>query len=170
MHVLIFEGSRWPAFAPLSLSRPVFTLVSGMHTLLAKQVRHLKPTRLTLWVRPELEEHCRLRLCPDLGVPATVNTPLDDEPAFLVSGRTLVLSDYTLQSDGGEFVAVGSNGQFVHEAMGRRPGLAPDDLTHRTERWTSLLGLPRVEAMHRIVESLWDLIHWNEESLISDSM
>ena len=35
---------------PLSLSRPVFTLVSGTSTLLEKQVRHLKPTRLTLWV------------------------------------------------------------------------------------------------------------------------
>src|SRR3954471_22406237 len=103
MHVLIFEGSRWPAFAPLSLSRPVFTLVSGMHTLLAKQVRHLKPTKLTLWVRPELEEHCRDRLVPELSVPTTVNTPLDDEPALLVTGRTLMLSDYTVPDDG-EFV------------------------------------------------------------------
>src|SRR3954466_8051710 len=117
MHVVIFEGSRWPAFAPLSLSRPVFTLVSGMHTLLAKQVRHLKPTRLTLWVRPELEEHCRQRLCPSTGVPTTVNTPLDDEPAFLVNGRTLVLSDYLPAEDGGEFVAVGGGNQYVHEAM-----------------------------------------------------
>src|SRR3954465_12228236 len=122
MHVVIFEGSRWPAFAPPPRSRPVVPPVSGMHTLLAKQVRHLKPTRLTLWVRPELEEHCRLRLCPDVGVPATVNTPLDDEPAFLVSGRTLVLSDYTPPTDGGDFVAVGGNGRFVHEALVRRPG------------------------------------------------
>src|SRR4051812_14067974 len=105
MHVVIFEGSRWPAFAPLSLSRPVFTLVSGMHTLLAKQIRHLKPTRVTLWVRPDLEDHCRARLAPELGVPTEVNAPLDDEPAFLINGRTLVLSDHALDAGGGEYAA-----------------------------------------------------------------
>lgn len=173
MHVVIFEGNRWPAFAPLSLSRPVFTLVSGMHTLLAKQVRHLKPTRVTLWVRPELEEHCRTRLVPDLsglGVPAAVNTPLDDEPAYLISGRTLVLSDHRPPTDGGEFAAVDDAGTFLREAYARRPGLSPADLTDRTDRWTALLSLPQIEPKHRLVESLWDLIAWNEESLISDSL
>src|SRR3954466_1587827 len=110
MHVVIFEGSRWPAFAPLSLSRPVFTLVSGMHTLLAKQVRHLKPSRVTLWVRPELEEHCRTRLVPELGVSAAVNEPLDDAPALLVNGRTLVLSDSVADADAGEYVVADETG------------------------------------------------------------
>ncbi len=89
MHVVIFEGTRWHTFAPLSLSRPVFTLVSGMSTLLEKQVRHIRPDRLTLWVRPQLEEHCRTRLVPALKVPTEINRPLDDEPALLVSGRNV---------------------------------------------------------------------------------
>lgn len=169
MHVLIFEGSRWPAFAPLSLSRPVFTLVSGMHTLLIKQVRHLKPSRITLWVRPELEEHCRARLCPDVGVPTTVNTPLPDEPTLLMNGRTLMLSDFS-PGDDGEFVVLDDSGTYVREAYVRRPGLSPADLANRTEAWTSLLKLPRREPQHRLVESLWDLIHWNEESLIADNV
>jgi UDP-N-acetylglucosamine diphosphorylase/glucosamine-1-phosphate N-acetyltransferase len=170
MHVLIFEGSRWPAFAPLSLSRPVFTLVSGMHTLLIKQMRHLKPSRITLWIRPELEEHCRLRLCPDLGVPTTVNTPLDDEPTLLINGRTLLLSDYAPIADSDEFVVIDDSGSYIREAYVRRPGLSPADLAGRTDAWTSLLSLPRREPQHRLVESLWDLIHWNEESLIADSV
>ena len=70
MHVVIFEGSRWPTFAPLSLSRPVFSLASGASTLLEKQIRHLKPTRLTLWVRPGLESYCRQHVIPKLGIPA----------------------------------------------------------------------------------------------------
>jgi len=49
---------------PLSLSRPVFMLASGMSTLLDKQVRYLSPTRLTLWVRPGLEAFCASRSFP----------------------------------------------------------------------------------------------------------
>lgn len=169
MHVVIFEGSRWPAFAPLSLSRPVFTLVSGMHTLLTKQLRHLRPTRLTLWVRKELEEHCRSRIIPGLGLPATVNMPLDDAPALLVNGRTLMLSDHNM-GDGDEFVVTDDSGQFVRKAFVRRPNLSPADLANRTDAWNALLSLPRQEPRQRLVESLWDLIHWNEESLISDSL
>ena len=49
MHIVIFEDDRWRRLAPLSLSRPVFTLATGMSNLLEKQLRHLQPTRLTLW-------------------------------------------------------------------------------------------------------------------------
>ena len=66
MHVVIFEGSRWPTFAPASLSRPVFCLASGMSTLLEKQVRYLEPTRLTLWVRPGLANFCRKHVTREL--------------------------------------------------------------------------------------------------------
>src|SRR5438309_2131741 len=59
MHVVIFEGSRWPTFAPLSLTRPAFCLASGMSTLLDKQLRYLEPTRLTLWVRQGLVNYCK---------------------------------------------------------------------------------------------------------------
>ena len=52
MHVVIFEGSQWPTFAPLCLNRPVFMLSTGMSTLLDKQIRYLGATRLTFWVRP----------------------------------------------------------------------------------------------------------------------
>src|SRR5215210_4476311 len=75
MHVVIFEGTRWHTFAPLSLSRPVFMLKTGMGTLLDKQVRHLRPTRLSLWVRPEQEPFVRERVVPKLDVPTTVNQP-----------------------------------------------------------------------------------------------
>src|SRR2546423_514366 len=94
MHVVIFEGSYWRRFAPLSLSRPVFSLVTGRSTLLEKQIRHLSPSRVTLWVRPEREAHCRQRIVPKIKVRVKINEPLDDEPALLVSGRTLFLRKY----------------------------------------------------------------------------
>src|SRR5205814_652313 len=94
MHVVIFEGNRWPTFAPASLCRPVFCLTSGMSTLIEKQLRYLEPSRLTLWVRPGLEHYCRKHVAPRLRVPTEVNRPLDDEPALLVSGRTLHFGKY----------------------------------------------------------------------------
>jgi UDP-N-acetylglucosamine diphosphorylase / glucose-1-phosphate thymidylyltransferase / UDP-N-acetylgalactosamine diphosphorylase / glucosamine-1-phosphate N-acetyltransferase / galactosamine-1-phosphate N-acetyltransferase len=167
MHVVIFEGIRWHTFAPVALSRPVFTLATGMSTLLAKQIRHLRPDRLTLWVRPELEEHCRQRIVPTTGVPTAVNQPLDgDEPTLLVSGRTVHFGQYEWPPH--EAVMADEDG-IVQSAFVRDPGLAPRDAWDRTDRWLKLLDLPRMMPQARMVDSLWDLIYWNEESLVEDA-
>ena len=165
MHVVIFEGSRWHFFAPISMGRPVFTLRTGMSTLLDKQVRHLRPTRLTLWVRPEMEAYCRARILPELKVPAAVNEPLDDEPALLVNARTVHFGTYEYPPHD----AVNADGDRVRSARVTAPGLAPSDVRDRTDRWRKLLDLPRMMDQSRTVESLWDLIHWNEESLVEDA-
>lgn len=167
MHVVIFEGSRWPTFAPIALSRPVFTLVSGMSTLLEKQVRHLRPTRLTLWVRPELEEHCRVRVLPTLSVPTDVNVPLDDEPALVVTGRMLMFSSFEVPH---EPCVATEETDLARFAYVRSPGLTHEDVMRRTDRWLKVHDLPRAMAQGRMVETLWDLIHWNEESLVEDAI
>src|SRR5687768_9201316 len=165
MHVVIFEGNHWHTFAPISLGRPVFTLKTGMSTLLEKQIRHLRPTRLTLWVRPEMEAYCRGRILPELKVPAAINAPLDDEPALLVNARTVHFGTYEYPPHD----AVNADGEKVRSARVTAPGLAREDVLNRTDRWLKLLDLPRMMDQSRMVESLWDLIHWNEESLIEDA-
>src|SRR5438046_2590271 len=94
MHLVIFEGSKWDTFAPLTINRPVFTLLNGMTSLLDKQIRYIKPDRLTLWVRPQLADFCRSYVLPKLKLPAKVNEPLDDEPALISSGRSLHFSRF----------------------------------------------------------------------------
>jgi UDP-N-acetylglucosamine diphosphorylase / glucose-1-phosphate thymidylyltransferase / UDP-N-acetylgalactosamine diphosphorylase / glucosamine-1-phosphate N-acetyltransferase / galactosamine-1-phosphate N-acetyltransferase len=153
----------------MSLSRPVFSLLSGRYTLLEKQVRHLSPSRVTLWVRPELEAHCRQRVAPKLRVPVKINEPLDEEPALLVSGRTLHMRKYRLPEKAPEEWAVVEFGESVRKAYVKRPGLSQHDMFERTGRWLDLMALPRMEGQARSVESPWDLISWNEESLIEDS-
>lgn len=165
MHVVIFEGIRWNTFAPLSLSRPVFALATGMASLLEKQVRHTNPSRLTLWVRPEMAEFCRRRIVPKLTVPTQVNVPLDDEPALLFSGRTLHFRQFVVPE---QPAAVIDEGDIVRAARVQMPGLSPEDVLRRSERWMSITKLPRMESQTRMVEHLWDLISWNEESLIED--
>jgi UDP-N-acetylglucosamine diphosphorylase/glucosamine-1-phosphate N-acetyltransferase len=165
MHVVIFEASRWHTFAPLSLSRPVFMLATGMSTLLQKQLRHLKPPRLTLWVRPELEEFCRQRVAPKTGVPTQINAPLDDEPALLINGRTVHFGKFEYPP---HEAVMADDGDVVRAAMTHDPGLSPRDAWDRTERWLRLLELPQMPGQGRCVESLVDLIHWNDESLVED--
>ena len=60
MHLVVFEASKWDTFAPLTINRPVFSLLCGMSTLLDKQIRYIRPDRVTFWVRPQLAEFCRL--------------------------------------------------------------------------------------------------------------
>jgi UDP-N-acetylglucosamine diphosphorylase/glucosamine-1-phosphate N-acetyltransferase len=168
MHVVIFEGTRWHTFAPLSLSRPVFMLKTGMGTLLDKQIRHLRPKRLSLWVRPELESYVHERVVPKLDIPTTVNQPLDDEPALLVSGRTVHFAQYEYPPQPG--VCTDNEGQHVRSAYVHMPGLAHHDVAERTDRWLEILDLPHMMQQSRMVETLWDLISWNEESLVEDAM
>ena len=165
MHVVIFEGSRWGAFAPLSLSRPVFTLATGASSLLEKQLRHLRPDRLTLWVRPEMAGFCRDRVLPNLTIPAEVNRPLDDEMALLFNGRVVHFGQFEVPPH--EAVMV-DEGELVRMAYIRRPGLGPEDIFSRSPRWLDILELPRTMPQSRLVDSLWDLIHWNDESLMED--
>src|ERR1051325_6777717 len=159
MHLVIFEGNQWRTFAPLALSRPVFMLATGMATLLEKQIRYCNPSRLTLWVRPELEEACRSRIVPRLKVPTEVNRPLDDEPALIISGRTLHFRKADIPS---EPAALIDEGGVVRKAWVKMPGLSPADAMDRTAKWRSIADLPPLNAQTRLVEHLWDLIHWNE--------
>lgn len=165
MHIVIFEGSKWHTFAPLSLSRPVFALASGTSTLLEKQVRHLRPTRLTLWVRPELADCCRHTFIPRLNIPVAINQPLDDETALLVSGRTLNFSRFEHTDQPSVIV---EEGNVIRRAVVHSPGLSPADAMNRTPAWMKLFDLPRMEDQSRLANHIWDLIDWNEEALMED--
>ena len=164
MHVVIFEDARWPMFAPVSLSRPVFCLASGVSTLLEKQLRALNPSRLSLWVRPGLVDHCQRHLLPSLKVPTTINEPLDHHPALLINGRTLFAGQGEIPSEAA--VIVDDHG--ICAAYTESHGLSPQDIFEETEQWMNLRNLPSAEPFGQTAAYLWDLITWNEASLRDD--
>lgn len=165
MHLVIFEDSRWPRFAPLSLSRPLFSLATGNSTLLDKQIRALRPSRVTLWVRPELVNHCKRHILPALNLPCSVNVPLDAQPATLLNATSLLSSNVELPSD--KSVAV--VGDQIASAYVIAPGLSAADPLGRTAAWNKLLDLPPAPPVGRLAAYLWDLITWNIQSLIDDA-
>jgi hypothetical protein len=167
MHVVIFEASRWNSFAPLTINRPAFTMLSGASTLIEKHIRWLRPTRLTLWVRPELAEFCRQFVLPKLKVITRVNEPLDDEPAMIVSGRSLYLAKPDIPD---QECVVTDQTNLITKAYVKRPGLSYEDAIGRTDKWMTILDLPRSSPEGRLPEYVWDLINWNEEALVSDSI
>ena len=156
MHLVIFEDARWIHFAPASLSRPVFSLLSGSTTLLDKLIRDLNPSRLTLWVRPQLVAFCERHVLPKLRVPTAINTPIDGEPCLLLNAATV------------------SFGAPVHAdafaaASVTSPALAPADAMDNTPRWQESTRLAPAAPIGRAAKYLWDLITWNAESLTADA-
>ena len=172
MHVVIFEGNRWFSFAPFSLGRPVFTLACGITTLLDKQIRATRPTRVTLWVRPAMADYCRRFVLPTLPCPGQVNVPLDDEPALLVAGRSLYLSGY--EETGGETDTVvlddSPGGPVVRLAHVRAPGMTQADPLTLSDRWRALRDLPHAMPQSRLPGYVWDLVKWNEEAIVADAI
>ena len=57
---------------------------------------------------------------------------------------------------------------MVRLALVKMPGLSPEDAAGRSERWRSILRQPPGTDGARLATRLWDLISWNEESLVSD--
>jgi UDP-N-acetylglucosamine diphosphorylase / glucose-1-phosphate thymidylyltransferase / UDP-N-acetylgalactosamine diphosphorylase / glucosamine-1-phosphate N-acetyltransferase / galactosamine-1-phosphate N-acetyltransferase len=167
MHLVVFEGSHWGSMAPISLSRPVFSLLSGASTLLEKQIQHVQPLRLTLWVRPELVPYCQKFIVPTISIPVSINTPLDDEPAFITNGRTLHLTRFPRITD--PMVTL-DEGKLIRQAYAKSPGLSHEDVMNRTDRWLKLLDLPQWADQTRLAEYIWDLVHWNEEAIVADAI
>jgi UDP-N-acetylglucosamine diphosphorylase/glucosamine-1-phosphate N-acetyltransferase len=176
MHLVVFEHRDWPSLAPLTFSRPTFALICGMGTLLEKQLRFLRPTRLTLWVRPEMADHCRGAVLPsvratELTRAIAINEPLDDEPAMLVDGSTLYLPEYSPPQGAADtdFVAVDGPAHRICQARVRAPGLSPFDAIEHSPRWNALLDLPRAAPAGRNITHVWDLLGFNDAALLADA-
>lgn len=168
MHVVIFEGSQWTDFVPFSLTRPVFSLRVGAGTLLQKQLRATQPTRLTLWVRPEMEPFVKRYIEPELSIPLRINTPLDDEPAMIFSARTVHFA--RVERPETECVVLEEEDQLIRMAYVSCAGLTHEDVMHRTPRWLAIRELPQAMPQARFPRHWADLVAWNEEAILADSI
>src|SRR5258708_3752228 len=124
MHLVVYEDSLWARLAPLSLSRPVCMLTLGSKTLLERAVARLKPSRLTLWVRPEFEKFCQQEALR-FNIPVAINQPLDHDPVLLLNARTAVLSADAPSSHSAETAH-----PHALRFAGGAPGIGPSDALH----------------------------------------
>jgi UDP-N-acetylglucosamine diphosphorylase/glucosamine-1-phosphate N-acetyltransferase len=110
-------------------------------------------------------ELVRQRVAPTLQMPVAINVPLDEEPALIIAGRTLHFSDYEIPPGPGVCL---EEGDVVRSAYVHSPGLGPADAMTRSDQWLKLLELPHMMPQSRLVQHPWDLLSWNEESIVAD--
>ena len=166
-HLVVFDPSGFFELCPLSLTRPAFGLRCGIGTLLDNQIRRLRPTTVTLWVRPALEA-VAWRQAADVrarhNVACDVNLPLGDGPTTLVDGRTWwfaappPVAGGTLESD-----ETRQPLRFVAE----RPGLTPERFYADVRG--AAAGLARVPCPARVMRRWWDFLAHNEAALRHDA-
>lgn len=166
MHLVIFESPSWRQFAPLCLTRPVFSLASGAGTLLERQLRRFRPSRVTFWVRPEMAEFCLQRVAPAIGVPALVNQPLDNHPALLLNAASM---HPIRPADGltGPYVERASNGEISLTFL-TSEGLCAADVLQNSVRWQELTALSTHPCSQSLALQIADVIHENERLLTED--
>lgn len=165
MHLVIFESASWINFAPISLTRPICAIASGTATLLDRQLRMLRPRKMTLWVRPAMEAFCRDRIVPNLPVPAEVNTPLPDAPVVLLNAaamRPRLPAPLT-----GQLLQRASHGEVSFTFL-TSEGLSPRDVLENTDRWQELTAFTTHECQQAVAGQLADVIHENHALLAED--
>ncbi len=145
----------------LSLSRPVCLLTLGSRTLLERTVARLKPTRFTLWVRPEMERLCQ-QSALRFKIPVAINQPLDHEPVLLLNARTVVLGAHAPAEHGAD----PAHPHALRYASA--PAIGPSDPLHATDAWRRSAHSAEPEPLGRLAHSLADLIHWNHEAIVED--
>lgn len=166
MNLVIFEAPSWTRFAPLTLTRPVFALASGVGTLLARQIRQMRPRHVRLWVRPALKEYCEQRVVPYLDVPATVNEPLDEQPAIALNAAATCPCPPADSIPGGYLERSASG--TVDLALLAAPGLSHTDILDGSPRWQELTSQPSLESRQASAAHLGDIIHQNTSLLQRD--
>lgn len=167
MHLVVFEDSLLTDLAPLTFSRPAFLLRCGAITLLERMLHAIRPQRLTIWCRDVFAPLIAHEIAPSLGVPVSINTPLDDAPALLASARWAV---FDLPRELPEpHVARDAFGGVVH-ALIRAPGLTASDALTRSDRFeVAMAGSPLAVAGSHVGHA-WDLLDLGQKLIASDAM
>ena len=157
-NVVVFEDSAASNFAPLTLTRPVFELISGMTTLRENIVSRFYPDA-------EVSLVCRdyLKAVVQQQTGAKVNDMSGLENALLVNGRILAAFSDLPSVDGESEIGL-QDGVVVYARLkaDELAGLAEssEDLADKL----AALDVPKKEVDGvQLTNYLWELVRYNEE-------
>ncbi len=173
-NLVLFEDAAWRKLYPLALTRPAFDLRIGVTTLgrrLTAQTAALKRDRPAFvtrdWLRPTVE-----RAFP--GVP--VNAIGSGDDILFLNGCALFykgeldrllrqLNDAPVLESGGRIVAA-----RLSQGLARRflAWLEESLKTGGVPPWPKGIAPKPVREAVRLVGRPWDLVHWNEATLMDD--
>lgn len=168
MHLVIFESRNWPDLAPLTLTRPAALLRCGVTTLLEKQIRAVRPTRITLWTRDELAATVRREAAGLTGLPVAVKQPLDGEPAILIDGAALPDESFTAPGDNQPWAMTDTAGGLLAAGV-TDAGLSAADALRNTPRWQTIATINLREPSLRRIRHWGDLVDRNTAAILADA-
>ncbi len=164
MRVCLFED-RWADLEPLSLTRPVFDLRCGMHTLGSKQMRYFALSPAGVLLRPHLEQLYRLQhpemAVNDLGW-------LRSGATILVNGRWLPPSAPPANLDRPCVVLVDEEVAYAVVGPEQLRYCSLHTLEDCLETWKKVL--PCRQAGGWLVNYPWDLVAQNGQQLEEDAV
>lgn len=162
MNICIFEDEKFNYFYPLSLSRPVYQLKCGIYTL-SEKIKFVFP-------KARIFFHCREYLRPilrrnDLKV---IRNTKQLKNCLFVNGR--IIADNTLTKKI-NISKIDTLYYFNNELVAAY--LSRDNLkiVNLNDNFSLKKNqLKKIKIKIKIVDYIWDLIHFNYEELISDSI
>ena len=158
MKVYVFEDEKYENFFPLTMTRPVYDLRTGVTTLLEKFMRAIEGDYV-LHTRDYLAE-----VVGESHPGLPVNAPVEAEDSLFINGRwmyrgeELDLDEHVAEAEGG-VAYVYAKASTMEKYRGSSIGEALKGLLGE-------LGRDRVEA--RLAEWPWDLVFANPEMLEDD--
>ncbi len=159
MRVYVFEDEKTVDFFPLTMTRPVYDLRTGITTILEKIMASVKGDYV-LHTRDYLAE---VTAEAHPGVP--VNQPVTGEDSLFINGRWLYKGDGI--DTGDEHVATaGDSVAYIYAKASTMERLKGASVPEAIERLRAELGSQSVDA--RLAEWPWDLVFANPEMIEYD--
>lgn len=161
MQICIFEDSTYPNFYPLSYSRPVYELISGIRTLKEKIISDFPGLEISL--------HCRnyLEALTKLNNPGyTVNEIKGDECLF-INGRVLCNGELKRISTKEDCIYKNHEDIVAVKLSDKNLDKVRNDLSDFLSI-ENLSNLPVINLEIKIAHYIWDLISENGKQLLSD--
>jgi UDP-N-acetylglucosamine diphosphorylase/glucosamine-1-phosphate N-acetyltransferase len=167
MRICVIDDATAANLQPLTATRPAFALRCGITSLLDKQRRFFRASKVAAVVRPALTALCRMDW-PDLCVndPDWLDGGADEEMVVLVNGRWLPPGRVGAAITAPEVGMVGEEVAYVALRVRQTAGQ-----TVEARPWQTAWGyqdLPRRAVGGHVLSYPWELIDHNAEALEED--
>ena len=164
MQICIFEDEKHSNFYPLSYTRPVYELVSGINTLREKIIRDIPGVNISLHCRKYLEETL-IHQYPEVDI-----NIINDNSCLFINGRVLA-SEYLAK------IVLEDSEDCVYKSGDEIAAvkLSKENLTKIKHDFTDTLSfesfpeLPTKKINVKLYSYLWEMITDNGSEIVKDA-
>jgi len=164
MQICIYEDEKYSNFYPLSYTRPVYELVSGINTLREKIIRDISGVNISLHCRKYLEETLKNQY-PDVDL-----NIISDNSCLFINGRVLASGNLAEKVSDDSEDCIYKSGDEIAAVK-----LSKENLTKIKNNFTNILNfetfqeLPTKKVDVKLYKYLWEMITDNGSEIVKDA-